>query len=127
MGININVRKRNEKLLCYHYLKSEYDETLAHSSKINDMFRARIVGNIVSEENAIGSGVIYDNSTLQIETHDTINNVKEGDIVRIVQLGKIFIIDEIQEIVEEDNLEYMQYQNSNKALILQLRGKGKNK
>lgn len=127
MGININVRKKDEKLMCHHFRKSEFDENLEYESRINDIFRAKIVNNIVSEENGIGKGVLYDNSVLQIQTHDTIKNVKEGDIIKIVQLNKYFMITEIQEVVEETNLEYMTYSNSNKALVISLRGKGKNK
>lgn len=127
MAININVRKRNEKLFCEHFKKEEYDETLTYQTRINDIFRARFLGNITSEEALITKGVIIDNSTLQIETHDTIKEVKEGDIIRIKQINKVYIITEIQEVVEEDNLEYLPYDVSNKALILSLRGKGKNK
>lgn len=127
MAININVRKYNEKLFCEHYKKEQYNETLTYENKVNDIFRAKILGNITSDGTIIASGVILDNSTLQIETHDTIKEVKEGDIIKIKQIGKVYLITQIQEIVEEENLEYMPYGVSNKALVLSLRGKGKNK
>lgn len=127
MGININVIKKDEKLLCYHFRKEEFDENLVYGGKINDVFRSKVVGNIVSEERQAGSGFLYDNTKLQIQTHDIIKDLKVGDLVKIVQFNKYYIVGDIQEVVEEQNLEYMPYGMVNKSLVLELRGKGKGK
>ena len=125
MAININARKSNEKLLCYHYKKSEYKQDLEHEPRINDFFRARKISDLVSEENGIGRGSIFDNSALQIETHDTIKDLRDGDLVKIVQFNKVFIVDSHREIYDEDNFEYMTTHNANKGIILELRGSGR--
>lgn len=125
MAININVNKRNEKLMCYHYRKNEYDDTLGHENKINDYFRARKISDLVSEENGIGRGTLFDNATIQIETHDTIKNLRDGDLIKIVQFGKTYIVDSHREVFDEDNFEYMTIKSANKAIILELRGSGR--
>lgn len=125
MAININVRKKGEKLLCYHYKKSDYKQDLEYETKINDFFRAKKISDLVSEENGIGRGSIFDNSTMQIETHDTIKDLRDGDLIKIVQFNKVFIVDSHREILDEDNFEYMTSKNANKGIILFLRGSGR--